>query len=68
MDNRLQYLLWDVGIGVIAAMIGGFGLFRCYEMFQKAIKINSKLRIWLAFSCGFFIFIMFTLGFIKSMP
>jgi Mg2+/citrate symporter len=68
MDYQLRILLWDVGIGILASLVGGFGLFRCYEMFLKGIKNNSKLRIWLAFSCGFFILIMFTVGFIKGAP
>ncbi len=57
-----EYLI-RIAIGFLVSMGFGFAFLKSYDEFRKAIKTNSRLRLWIAFSSAVFLLILILLLF-----
>ncbi len=61
--NVMNYLLISILGRFLASMIGALALIYIFKTFQKALKNNSKLLLWWAFTQALFLLLLILFAF-----
>lgn len=61
--NIMNYLLISILGRFLASMIGALALIYIFKTFQKALKNNSKLLLWWAFTQALFLLLLILFAF-----